>query len=217
MNRFSNNSFFSTLNPSYSGTLFYQFTQPLLNGFGRTINTSQIRIAQNNLAISEIQFEQQVMDLVVQATNAYWDLVATYEEIRVQQGALDLAQRVHEDTETQVAIGTMARFEVLQTQQTLASRREGLIVAQASLTRIEDNLKAMISRVSDPALVLLRLNPIEDIRNRTDPVLPVEQGIQLALLNRPELRQAELNLRNSEINLAVARNGLRPQLDLTGS
>ena len=217
VSRNSSNSTFSTVNPSYSGTLRYQFTQPLLRGFGRDINTSQITIARNNLEQSEIQFEQQVMNLVVQATNSYWDLVAAHEDIRVQEGALARAQQTYEDNLRQVEIGTLAPIEVVQAQQAVASTRESLIVAQASLTQLEDNIKTMITRVPDPALVLLRLNPIDDIRNRTDQIMPIEGAIQQALLNRPELRQSELAIRNADINLRVAENSLLPQLDLTGT
>jgi outer membrane protein len=215
INRSSTNSGFSTVNPSYNGTLTYGFTQPLLRGFGRDINTSQITIARNNLEQSEIQFEQQVMNLVVQATNTYWDLVAAHEDIRVQQGALERAQRTYEDNILQVQIGTLAPIEVVQAEQAVASQRESLINAQASLVFLEDTIKTMITRVADPALVLLRLNPIEEIRNRTDQIIPVEDAIRQALLNRPEMRQAELSIRNSAINLKVAKNNLLPQLNLT--
>src|SRR5690242_3559378 len=53
MNRSSTNSFFSTINPSYTGLVQYSLTQHLLKGWGRNNNTSQIRIAQNNQKISE--------------------------------------------------------------------------------------------------------------------------------------------------------------------
>ena len=67
MNRSSSNSNFSTLNPSWSGSLRYSFTQHLLRDFGRRNNIRQIRIAQNNEKISQVQFERQLIDLVAQA------------------------------------------------------------------------------------------------------------------------------------------------------
>ncbi len=217
VNRNSSNSSFSTVNPSYNGSLQYSFTQPLLRGFGRDINTSAITIARNNVEQSEIAFEQQVMNTIVQATNSYWDLVGAREGIRVQQGALERAQQTYEDNMRQVEIGTLAPIEVVQAEQAVASARESLIVAQASLTTLEDNIKTMITRTPDPALVLLRLNPVEDIRNRVDEILPVEDAIQRALLNRPEMRQASLAIENADINRRVAENNLLPQLSLTGS
>jgi outer membrane protein TolC len=217
MNRISTNSGFSTVNPAYNGQLSYQFTQPLLRNRGTLINTGPIRIAQNNLEISEIQFEQQVMDLVTQVTNFYWDLVYAREEIRVQQASLELAQRTLNDNRMQVEIGTLAPIEVVQAESAVATRRESLVLAQYSQTQIEDSIKQMISRVPDPALVLLSLNPVEEVRGRTDQIIPVEDAIRLALLNRPEMRQLELDIQNNDINLAVAKNALLPSLDLNVS
>ena len=217
MNRFSTNSGFSTVNPAYNGQLTYGFSQPLLRNFGTAINRSPITIAQNNLEISEIQFEQQVMDLAAQATNAYWDLVYAREDIRVQEASLALAERTLRDNQMQVQIGTLAPIEVVQAESAVATRRESLVVARYNQTRIEDSIKQLVSRVPDPAMVLLSLNPVEDVRNRTDEILPVADAIQLALLNRPEMRQSELDIRNNDINLAVARNSLLPQLDLSAS
>ena len=215
VNRSSTNSTFSTINPSYRGTLQYSYTQPLLNGFGRLVNTSQIKIAQTNLEISEVAFERQVMDLVAEASNSYWDLVYAGEDIRVQEAALGLAQRTLRDNRTRVEIGTLAPIDLVQAESVVATRQESLIVARFSRIRLEDSIKSMISRVADPALVLLSLNPIGDVRNRNDEILPVEEAIQLALINRPEMRETELTLQNNDLNLRVARNALLPSLSLT--
>src|SRR5262247_3311988 len=53
MNRNSSNSNFSTLNPNWSGSVRYSFTQHLTRDFGRRNNLRPIRIAKNNEKISE--------------------------------------------------------------------------------------------------------------------------------------------------------------------
>src|SRR5215831_20686072 len=45
MNRSASNSSFSTINPSWSGSLRYSFTQHLAKDFGRFVNTRQIVVA----------------------------------------------------------------------------------------------------------------------------------------------------------------------------
>jgi outer membrane protein TolC len=218
VNRSSTNSSFSTVNPSYNGSLVYSFQQPLLRNFGRLINTNQIRVARNNLNISEIQFEQQVTDLVTQAHNLYWDLVFAREDIKVQQESLQLAQRTLEDNQKQVEIGTLAPIEVVQAESEVASRREGLVLANYSQIRVEDNIKRLISRVPDPALVLLSLDPTDDVRGRrNDQIIPVAEAIRLALLNRPEMRQIEIQVQNNDFDLEFSRNQLLPQFDITAS
>src|SRR5215813_3702096 len=63
-NRSSSNSTFSTLNPSWSGTLRYSFTQHLARDFGKQVNSHSIRVAKNTEKISEVAFERQLIDLV---------------------------------------------------------------------------------------------------------------------------------------------------------
>ena len=217
VNRSSTNSQFSTVNPSYNASLVSSFSQPLLRGRGTYINMGPITIAQNNLELSELQFEQQVMGMVAQAHNLYWDLVSARENIKVQEESLQLANQTLRDNETQVQIGVMAPIDVIQARSEVATRQEGLIQARFNRTRIEDQIKMLVSAVPDPALVLLALNPVEEVRGRTDEVLPVADAIRLALINRPEMRQIELELKNNDINIALAKDQLLPSLNLNAS
>ena len=70
----------------------YSFTQRVLNGYGRNINTRAIRIAQNNKSISEVEFERMVIDLVTQAQKSYWDLVFTAEDLKVREDSLTVGR-----------------------------------------------------------------------------------------------------------------------------
>src|SRR5436305_4248577 len=117
--RSSSNNGFNTFNPYYSGLLQYTFTQHLMNGWGRSINTHQIRIAQNNQKISESQFEQKTMDLVQQAQRSYWDLVFAAEDIKIKQRSMDLAQKTLSDNQIQVRIGTLAPIDLVQAESDL--------------------------------------------------------------------------------------------------
>ncbi len=93
MTRATSNSDFNTFNPTFSGGMQYSVIQHLLRGYGKSITTRQIRQAKNNQTISTIQFEEQVIDLVVQAQKAYWDLVFNAEDLKVKQRSMDLAQK----------------------------------------------------------------------------------------------------------------------------
>ena len=50
-------------------------------------------------------FQNQIMQTVSQIENIYWDLVNAYENVKVQQRALDLADKTLSDTQKQVDIG----------------------------------------------------------------------------------------------------------------
>ena len=62
--------------PAYTSRLSISFSQPLLAGFGLAVNRRFLNIARNDIAISRQVFRQQVSTALVNAQNAYWDVVA---------------------------------------------------------------------------------------------------------------------------------------------
>ena len=213
--RTSSNSTFSTVNPAYFTNITYSFNQPFLRDFGQLINTSQIRVAQNNLEISKLQFEQQLIDLVTEAQKLYWDLVFTLQDVEVKQRSLELAEKTLADNQRQVEIGTLAPIDLVQTESEVASRREQLLVASFGADQIQDQVKTIITSQADPGLALVSLNPADGARQPSrDDIVDIEQAIRMALENRPELRQIDLEMRNKDIDVAYTKNQLLPTLDI---
>lgn len=218
VNRTSDNNLFNTFNPSYRGTLTYSIEQPLLRNYGRNINDSLIRIARNNLNISEIDFETQMIDLVTDAQNLYWDLVFQREDIKVRKQSLELAQKTLADNKRQVEIGTMAPIEVVQTEADVAQRQEQMVTTSYTADQTQDRVKRMMTNLGDPALILANLTPIEMPR-KPEPidVMSIEDAIKYALESRPEIRRLALELQNADIDLKYNKNQLLPSLGVGGS
>jgi outer membrane protein TolC len=216
MIRNSSNSRFVAFNPGWSGNVRYSFTQHLLRNFGRAINTHEIRVARNNQNISEIQFEQNVINLVVQAQKAYWDLAFNAEDIKVKQRSLDLAQKTLSENEVQVRVGTMAPIDLVQAESEVASRREAVIVSTYTQVQAEDQTKKLITSQSDPGMVLARLSTVQSAkRPEVGDALGIEEALRIALENRPELRQLALELKNKDVDIEYTKNQLLPNVDFT--
>src|SRR5213593_6236 len=215
MNRNSSNSAFNTFNPSYTGLLRYSFSQHLLKDYGRANNRRQIRVAQNKQKISETQFERQLIDLVAQAQRAYWDLVFAAEDIKVKQRSMDLAQKTLSDNEIQVRIGTLAPIDVVQAESEVANRRVQYVTSTYTEVQTQDQVKKLITSQGDPGLILAKLIPSQVVpKPQPSDVLPVEQAIKIALENRPEMKQLQLDLQNKKIDLEYTKNQLLPSVDL---
>ena len=215
MNRNSSNSAFNTFNPSYTGLLRYSFSQHLLKDYGRVNNRRQIRVAQNNQKISETQFERQLIDLVAQAQRAYWDLVFAAEDIKVKQRSMDLAQKTLSDNEIQVRIGTLAPIDVVQAESEVANRRVQYVTSTYTEVQTQDQVKKLITSQGDPGLILAKLIPSQVVpKPQPSDVPPVEQAIKIALENRPEIKQLQLDLQNKKIDLEYTKNQLLPSVDL---
>src|SRR6266571_3870184 len=102
--RITSNSPRSSTNPNLQSNFRAQVRQHLLQGFGPSLNTRLIRQAKNNKKITEEGFRFQVIVTVSQIQNIYWDLVNAYEDFKVKERSLGLAQKTLSDNQKQVEI-----------------------------------------------------------------------------------------------------------------
>ena len=215
-NRSSNNSANSTFNPSFTSAIRYAVGQHLLKDRGRLINTRQIIVGQNNEKLSEIQFETQITNLIVTAQKTYWDLVFAAEDFKVKTRSLELAQQTLAENQTKVQIGTLAPIEVKLTESEVANRRRDLINSTGSVVTNEDQIKKLVSSETDPSLFLVRLSTMDSPRRPGSVIIPsLEEAVGIAMENRPELRQAALELQNRDIDVTYTKNQKLPILDAT--
>lgn len=213
--RSTSNSLYSTLNPSYSSGLNLSVTQPLIRNFGRNINRISVTTAQSRLRVSRNSFEEQLLQLVASAENAYWSVVDARENLGVNRNALDLAQKTLDRSERELELGAISELDIYQPQQNHA--RQGILVttSQFNLEQAYDALRRQIGADLDPQY---RNMPI----TLTEPVLPPEDQetidaeamVELALRRRPDIRTLGENLYQSDLSFRSARNGLRPDLSL---
>ena len=90
--RITSNSGFSILSPEVDSGFRLTLRQHLLAGFGFGPNLRYIHIARNNREISDVAFRGQVIATVSQIQNIYWDLVNAYEDVKVKERSLELAE-----------------------------------------------------------------------------------------------------------------------------
>jgi outer membrane protein len=215
--RSSSSSAANLFNPSVTTQIFAGFQQQLLNGFGRAVNTRNIRIAKNNRKIADWAFAQQAITTVTNTITAYWELVFARENVKVQQQAVTVAQKLYNDNKKQLEIGTMAPLDVTRAESELATDRQNLIVAQTVQLQDEQTLKNAISKNPlAPNFVNVEIIPT-DLPTPPEAIeAPTfEDGIKEAFAKRPELQEQALNLLNGEIDLKATRNALLPTATLT--
>jgi outer membrane protein TolC len=212
-NRVSDNNLRNFLNPYWRASLTASISQPLLRNFGLLPNTRLIRIARNNKDISQHLFEQQVVQLVNQVQNLYWDLVFAGKDVEVRRKSLDLAVKTNEDNKRMAEIGTLAPIEVVQSEAEIANRRELLIRAEYSLAQMEDQMKKLISSLGDPGRVAVRIVPLDSLATMDDfRDFDLVQAVSYAIEQRPEIKQQRKRIDNAGIDLKYFRNQLLPDV-----
>jgi outer membrane protein TolC len=189
--------------------------QPLLKNFWIDPTRAAILVAKKTIQYDEFGFYLAVMTNVSATEQAYYELNYSFENVRVQEDAVHLAEQLVAENKRRVQAGVLTDLDAAQSQSQLASSRATLLAAQQLVIQDENNLKALITdkyrEIYDvklvPAEKLLALQQMFDL----------EASWQTALAKRPDLLQAKTAVERLDVNRRLQKNQLFPELDLTGS
>lgn len=215
--RSSNNSLFSSFNPSLFDSLNFQLTQPLLAGRGNLQLRAPLLIARTQLVIVSAQSQARIADTVSAATRQYWDAVGARDFVRVQQQSLDLAQKSYEHDKLALDLGAIAKLDIFQSESQVAQRKLALIQSQYSYKESLDGIRRLIGADLKPRTRYMPIELEDDpaLPSRDSLLQPVEDGVSKALRDRPELSAANTRIAIDDLNERVAQNSLLPRLDLS--
>lgn len=197
------------------GRMVMSLSQPLLRNFWIDGARLTIEFNRTQVGLSELQYELQLMNTVTEVEMAYYDLILAIENVKVQETALQLAQRLLDENRKRVEVGALAPLDEKQAEAQVATSRSDLLSARRMLAVQQNLLKNLISSeyAEWHGVTLVPregLTALPKVFNLSDSWLQ-------ALTQRPELLQSRLNLEQQGIAIRYRRNQLLPQLDLVGS
>jgi outer membrane protein TolC len=191
--------------------------QPLLNGFGRMFNERYIIVARNNTKVAEDVFKLQVITTVVAVENAYWDVAALQESVRVAEQSLAVAEQLYKDNKVRLEVGAMSPLDVTSAESEVAAKTRDLTVATTNLQFQEATLKNILVKKVDPALDAAKIIIKDFMPEPKSPDIPdVEAALAGALELRPELQQAGINLENQAVSVKFTTKNLKPSVSVFG-
>lgn len=204
-------------NPDVTSRLSIGFNQPLMAGFGRAANERFMTVARNNLGTADQVFRQQVITSLAQLEDTYYNLAAFQLNVQVAQESLKAVQELYDETRKQETAGVLSHLDVVTAQSQVAASQRDLIVAQTNLQQQETTLKQLLSKRGDPSLDAATIMVTDALPEPRESDLPaLDSALSTALANRPELTEAENNLKNQAIGIAYAANNLKPSLAVFG-
>lgn len=197
-------------NPVYNSDLALSITQPLLQGFGVTINRAAIERARLGVARANYDFKSVVLSLIRNVEAAYYNLAFAREQLAVRKSSLDVAQTLLDENKARLDTGVATNLDVLQSEVGVANARRDLLLASQAVTDSEDELLDLIGRFEFQS----SLGPVQlpDIA----PALAVsfERSYELALANSPDYAARRVVAEQLKLDVAVAKNNRLPAVDL---
>lgn len=203
-------------NPAWTGGLSFTVTQPLLKNAGIAVSTTFIKVAQNNAVVEQHIFRDRVMTVIASVEQNYWELVFARENVKVAQAALKAAEELLATNRLKAKGGVMSIVDVLQAEAAVASRVEQVLVAEKAIRDEEDQLRTILNPGEAELRQNVRLTPVDAPITYLE-TLSLEEAIETAIEQRPEIVQAKKHIESSELNKQFARNQLLPTLSFQGT
>ncbi|MGE0716947.1 MAG: TolC family protein [Alphaproteobacteria bacterium] len=199
-----------------SGTVVDQridlsIVQPLLRGAGSDVTTASLEISRINRRNQALALERTVSSAIVLAIQSYRTLMQTGEQVKIAEDSLRRARDLVEVNRQLVAAGRLAEVEIVQSQASVARQELSVLQARNSLDQARLDLLQILAMD-----VQVGLRPTEQLtaeRVRLD--LP--KALETARANRTDYIQAKLLVDVAKLNLLLAEDGLRWELNAVGS
>lgn len=195
----------------FEPNLQLRFNQPLLRGAGINLNRASIDIARLTEQVNILNLKSILIDTITSAIFAYRNLLQAQEQLKIEQQSLELAQQILEVNRALIEAGRLAPVDIVQSQTAVANRQVSLLTAQ-------NNLEATKLALIDLLDIDQNINIVAAETALAKPTfLDSNKLRQLAFKNRPDYLRAQLNQKTSQLQLLLAEDDKRWDLNLITS
>ena len=208
-----NNTIFNEYNPYYLATLNLGVTQPLLRNAGMNANKRLLKLSMINADASSAQALVDTSNEIAEVQDAYWNLVAAWRNVAIQESALGQAVEQQRSTARLAKRGVAAPITVIESETQVATFQDNVFSALQTVSLLQNQLKSLI--IADPSDPIWQANlvpstSVEELPTAKD-LATVEAE---ARANRPEYRQAKDRRLQADLDRAYAKNQVLPQADV---
>jgi outer membrane protein TolC len=208
-----NNTLINTFNPYYQSSLNLSVTQPLLRNLGMNVPKRDLKLSFIYADNSQAQALQDALTTTSQVEDAYWDLVASWRNVAIQEEALKEAVAQQRDAVRLARRGAAPPVAAVEAETQVATFQAGVFAALETVSELQNQLKSLV--VADPKDPIWKANlvpssPVGQLPSIGDLVAIVSEAEE----NRPEVRQAKDRRQQADVDRAYAKNQLLPQADV---
>lgn len=189
--------------------------QPLLRNFWIDQPRWQIQINKQNLKISQLGVSFVAMTVINLTQQGYYDLIFTWDSLRVQRELLETKEQFLRGIQRQVELGMMTALEEKLARSQVAILQTDLLSASNAVAIASNNLRTLMG--------VEEKNWSEELLVPSDFLLTVPETLDLSqswrngMKQRPDLLQLAINLESAELTIKYRKNQLFPSLNLIGS
>lgn len=173
-----------------------------------------VEVAREKLKAANVGFNATHQQIVFAVTKSFYGFNTAREQVGVAQSALEAAQTVNDAAQARFTNGLATRPDVLQAEQQLAQARYDLEAAQGNLSDARIALVESLG-VAEPADLRVAEVPVTNFAG--DPEERLDDLVQRALSQRPDLVAKLAKLRAFQAEVREAHSAYYPKISFEGS
>jgi outer membrane protein len=195
----------------YNGTYGINASWTLWNG---NQNHNQVKANKLSEEQAELKAEQSANSIQEQIAQLYVQILYMNEAIGVNRESLEASKKNEERGQEMVNVGKMSKADLAQLSAQRATDEYNLVEAESNLAKYKLQLKQLLEITGEQAFDVAM--PTASDQQALANIPSVMSVYEQALTLRPEIKNTELALQASDVQLKIARAGHLPTLSMTG-
>ena len=195
----------------YNGTYGINASWTLWNG---NQNHNQVKANKLSEEQAELKIEQSANSIQEQIAQLYVQILYMNEAIGVNRESLEASKKNEERGQEMVNVGKMSKADLAQLSAQRAMEEYNLVEAESNLANYKLQLKQLLEITGEQAFDVAM--PTASDQQALASIPSVMSVYEQALTLRPEIKNTELALQASDVQLKIARAGYLPTLSMTG-
>jgi outer membrane protein TolC len=206
------NSSFSTINPSYESLAEVSITQSLGRNFFGLADRAEIKITKLDIKNSDFSSLDKIEYSLFEAQKAYLNLLSMDQKLTIRKDMLDKAKELYQIYKKKFSLGIAEKPELLAIEALVKRRISELEVAKLEKLKAKNNLFFLLNI----SAINKKIEALDNLLIKIEKV-DFYQALREAIKHRRDYQQIKNRLKKNNIQVAVKKNALWPEIDLEAS
>lgn len=177
-------------------------------------NRNQVKLGEVSEQQAELQTETTANNMQERIAQLYVQILYMNEAVEVNKQSLETSKRNEQRGKEMVEVGKMAKADLAQLTAQRAADEYTIVEAESNIANYKLQLKQLLELTGDEAFDIEMLTAGDEQALAEIPALSTVY--ETALGGRPEIKNAQLGLKQSDIQMNIAKAGAMPTISING-
>ena len=177
-------------------------------------NRNQVKLGEVSEQQAELQTETTANNIQERIAQLYVQILYMNEAVEVNKQSLETSKRNEQRGKEMVEVGKMAKADLAQLTAQRAADEYTIVEAESNIANYKLQLKQLLELTGDEAFDIEMLTAGDEQALAEIPALSTVY--ETALGGRPEIKNAQLGLKQSDIQMNIAKAGTMPTISING-